>query len=352
MRQSKFLLSFTISVLSFALLISALIFIVNPKQTFKSNTDSPFYHYHDNFLLRKIDLMEKNESRLSFDTLILGSSTSEVLIPADMNELFSARSFSGSIGGGQTPIRYAFFKQAQKHFPELRRIIYMVDFFEFNHFNMPGDFLYQEKLRSLSSNILDEESVFSEIARLKYHLSHQMIESTFSVLTKRFKEKETIIHPDGTTQQSMILSPLKETKTPHRALTDSDKKNLMKQVNENYYTYSNQVLNDFHQLNPITMNLFNQLIEEARQSQIEIHFILAPYQYDFRERLLKNKQLQDRYHEWSEFVLSLSQDGVLVHPFHQEGPGLDSLSPHWRDGIHFDRYSLLEYLRARLATDK
>ncbi len=346
MKQSKFLLSFFISVLSFALLIGALIFFVNPKQTLKSNPQSPFYPYHDNFLLRKIELMETNNS---FDTLILGSSTSEVIIPADMNELFNGKSFSGSIGGGQTPIRYAFFKQAQKEFPELRRLIYMVDFFEFNHLNMSGDFLYQDKLRSLTLGLLDEESV---LAKFKYHLSHQVIESAISVMGKRLKDRKTVIHSDGTTQQSMILSPLKETKTPHRPLTIDQKKNLMMQVNENYYTYSNQVLNDFTKLNPVTLGFFRRIIKEAELSQIEIHFIMAPYQYDFKEMLLKDEQLQKRYQEWTEFMLSLKGDGVYVYPFHQTNLALDPLSPHWRDGIHFDRYALLKYLRENLIIDK
>lgn len=340
MRQSQFLFSFVFSLLLFGALILILLFVVDPKQTLVSNSDNSFREYHDNFLLHKIELMEKERS---FETLILGSSTSEVLIPADMDEFFKTKTFSASIGGGQTPIRYAFFKHALKEFPKLRRIIYMVDFFEFNHLEMTGDFLYQAKLRGLAQDVLDTEP---KLSKFKYHISHQIIESVFSVINKRLRDKKTIIHPDGTTKHSMILSPLKETQTPHQPLTYEQKNNLLKQVNENHYTYSQQVLNEFDKLNPAVTTLFKRMVKEARESGIEIHFILAPYQYDFRNKLFQEEGLEDRYHEWGDFMLSLKQDGVYLYPFHQAPLAFDSLSPHWRDGIHFDRYSLMEYLRA------
>lgn len=342
MKENLFTRYFFISLAACAVIFATFLAIVDPKQTIEIFHPNQFTPYHDNFVLKKIESLESKAG--DFDTMILGSSTSEVFLPADVNEVFSGKSFSGSTGGGQTPVRYAFYKAGFEKFKQLKRVVYVVDFFEFNHLNTPGDFLYNSRMQALTKEIDLDTSAFGFF---KYHLSHQLIESAFVVMKKTKRNQETQINDDGTTAMSMVLSPIIVDNLQSGYLSDSDRARLLEQVNENFYTYSQFVLNNFSKLNPRVVNIFKTMNAHAKENNIEIYYVLAPYQYDFKNRLLKIKGVKEVYSEWANLFLDFAKEShIKLHNPLESDISNDARSNVWRDGIHFNRESAVKMLQS------
>lgn len=340
MNSKAFTSSFTATLILLITLYVSLLIVVDPKQTMEVIDENRFGLYHDNFVLKKRQVMQAG--RRDFDTLILGSSTSEVFLPFDVNTNFSAHSFSASSGGGQTPVRFAFFQAALEDFPNLKRVIYIVDLFEFNHNVLNGEFLYNSELTRLTSSLKLERSLWKS---LRYHFSNQILESVFHVFKKERKKVETVINPDGTTTRSMILSPVKaDDKT--RLLNEKTKARLMEQVDENFYTYSQLVLNQFSKLNPDVLEAFEQINLMTQKRGIEVIYILSPFQNDFYQKIQTLPHLSERLQEWRALFTQFdSLEHVKVLDSFDQDWSQNPLSPVWRDGIHFNRKTASEMLR-------
>lgn len=333
MQKSSFLISFLLTSIVLILSYTLLLVSVDPKQTVELFAENPFYDHHENFILKKRQQMSLGPK--DFDTIILGSSTSEAFYPVDVDFHLNSKSFSASVGGGQTPIRFAMLKAAIDDYHDLQRIIYIVDFFEFNHNILPGEFLFNQELRRLSSSLKIDSSLVDSI---QFHFSNQILESIFSVI-KKYHQGETIqINTDGTTSRSMVLSPLSLDTALDADLNPEMKQNLLVEVEENFYTYSTRVLNQFEKLNPQVIDAFDQINLITGERNIEVIYILAPYQFDFKQRLFKDPSLHHRMHEWIGLFQKFSS---LSHVHLLDTTEIDfSNNPQsavWRDGIHFNR---------------
>lgn len=332
MKSKAFTSFFLMTFIALMTVYASLLIVVDPKQTMEVVSQYKFTPFHDNFVLKKRQVMQSGPR--DFDTLILGSSTSEVFLPIDVNNNFEAHSFSASSGGGQTPVRFAFFQAALEDFPKLKRVIYIVDLFEFNHNVVNGEFLYNNELQRLTDSLNLKRSY---LQFLRYHFSNQILESAFHVIKKYRDGSETVIQPDGTTSRSMILSPVKaDDKT--LLLDDQKKTLLMKQVDENFYTYSQQVLNQFTELNPDVIQAFNQINSMAEIRGLEVIYILSPYQFDFQQKIQTIPHLKERMQEWRDLFSEFQtfKNVKVLDSFDQDW-STNPLSAVWRDGIHFNR---------------
>jgi hypothetical protein len=334
-----FISTFSILILAFA----ALLIIVDPKQTIEFRSDNSFERYHENFILKKRQQMKKGNK--DFDTIILGSSTSEAFYPVDVDFYLNAKSFSAASGGGQTPIRYSFLQAALEDYPNLSRVIYVVDLFEFNHNLTPGDFLYNSEMKRLSSSLNLKRS---PMGFARYHFSNQFIESSINVIKRRKSNVETTIHSDGTTSRSMILSPLDPDISVTIDLNSEQKKNLMIQVDENYHTYSTRVLNNFHELNSDVLKIFDMINSLTLSKDIEVIYILAPYQYDFKMKLMELDDLSILFKDWRTLFenFAAQQENITVVDMFDDKISKNPNSSVWRDGIHFSRGAAISILKS------
>lgn len=301
--------------------------------------------FHDSFILRKAEVL-LHESPQDVETLVLGSSTSEAFYPVDIEDLFGGPVFTASTGGGNTPVRLSFAFLANQAYPELKRLIYVVDFFEFHQSKAPGELLFAQLFEPALDYWQIQERSFYHF--LKFHFTHAAFESVINVLRRAQKNDPIHLNRDGTTERSMVLSPLPDTIADQTELTAPQKKFLDEQIQENFHTYSQKVFKGFERLNPETLRLFQALNEFAGQHGFEILYVLAPYHPDFKEKLFKMKNFRALYQEWIEFFTQLETlpHITVINPTEESLPATA-----WRDGIHFNRTQARSFLKKAIVND-
>lgn len=317
----------------------SIICFVNPNKTAPFNLSDKYTAVHANVILRKAELMEAPNT---FETLILGSSTSEGFTVGMVNQLFKTNSFHADIGGGNTATRFVLFKKALKNFPQLKRVIYVADFYEFNQMPAVPDVAFNAKL---ASEIEDEKVLLNKVDYLKYLFTHQVIESTLGVMKKYSKGYVSPFQADGTTSQSMILSTVQTEKNYFALIQPENKKKLNEEILENYGTYSQSVLANFKQLDPHVAKMFKDLVEIAQKKNVEVIFFMSPFHKNFKDLLLKNKDIKARYAEWVNFMTGFSNTkGVIVYDSTTSFIATEPESGVWRDGIHFNSNAAAYFL--------
>ena len=327
------------ALLLIAIVYCAFISFVNPQQTAPISLSDKFRPYHDNFILRKVELMEQNK----FETLILGSSTSEAFYTSEVDHYFKTKSFHGSIGGGNTFARYVLFKKALKNFPDIKRVIYIADFYEFNQDEIPNVLAFNN---DMNSELEPRFWLHHQFDYLKYLFSHQLIESAFSVMKRKSKGYQSPLLPDGSTTTSMIMSTVQTEEAFNSKIAPENKQKLHEEILENNVTYSQNVLANFEELNPDVKFYYKKLIDEARARNVEVLFLLTPYHHDFRKLLFKDEKIVKRYGEWESFFKGLAESqNVKVFDFLNSVIATDPESGVWRDGIHFNTFAASTFIQ-------
>jgi hypothetical protein len=312
---------------------------INPQVTAPLTLSSKYEPFHDNFLLRKVQMMQGQ----SYETLILGSSTSEAFNIQDINHIFNTTAFHGSIGGGNTTSRFVLFKKAELNFKNLKRVIYVADLYEFNQ-PRPVDILSYNN--ELSKELAGNKLLPWKGEYLKYLFSHQLLESAFTVMKRSKKGYQSPLLKDGSTTTSMIMSTVKTEENFFAKIDPANKPKLMEEILENNVTYSRSVLANFKALNTDVQSLYVTLAKEAKDKNIELIFILSPYHAEFRKLLFQNPDVELRYKEWISFFALLQKDyGVKVYNPLESSIATDTDSGVWRDGIHYNSYAATYFLR-------
>lgn len=344
MNSKDFIKLFILSFVLIVVIYLGFISYVNPQHTSPFNFSNNFQEVHDNILLRKADLVKAGD----FDTIILGSSTSEAFTVAEVNHYFNAKSFHASIGGGSAIARHMLFLKAFEHFKPLKRVIYVADFFEFNKLSTPEQLSFNQDLRSN----LPEKLLLSRFDYFKYLFSHQLLESSFLVLGRKNKGYVSPIKKDGTTSISMVMSTVETENAINAKIKNENLKKIIEEIDENYFSYSNVVLAGFDELNPNVKELYQDMIKRCLENNIELIVIMSPYQQRFKTKLLGNEKIQKRYIEWQNYLNHLSQEYhfTLYNPLNLN-IATDPDSGVWRDGIHFNQFTASFFL-ANIATAK
>jgi hypothetical protein len=275
------------------------------------------------------------------ETVIIGSSTSEAFHPVDINQIYNTQSYVLSLGGADTPTRSVFFKQSVEKFSKLKRIIYVADFFEFNKEEAKPEVAFNLEM----SQKLSDFAKPSPLKFVRYYFNHQILEDAFNVVNRKRKNKKIEINEDGSATRSMVLSTIQARSGFESLISDNEKEKLLDYVEENFVTYSSDVLNNFEILNPKVINLYNELLELAKNKNLEIIFVLSPYQYDFREKLKSIKNFKKLYSEWQNFFGNLAKNQkIKVINATNEFISTEPMSGVWRDGIHYSRAAALTLL--------
>lgn len=344
MKSKDFIKSFSLILLSIVIIYLGFICYVDPQLTAPLSLSHKFQNYHDNVLLRKADLIASG----NFDTVIIGSSTSEAFSVAEVNHYFDAKTFHASIGGGSAIARHMLFKKALKHFKPLKRVIYIADFFEFNKLATPETLSFNQSLKEE----VPEKMLLPKFDYFKYLFSHQLLESSFLVIGRKGKGYVSPIKRDGTTSTSMILSTVETENAINAKIKSSNIKKLNEEIDENYFTYANNVLLGFAELNPNVKELYREMAKLSKDNNVELIMIMSPYHQKFKTKLLKNVNIQKRYEEWQQFLMQLSQDfGINLYNTLALNVATDPDSGVWRDGIHFNQFTA-SYFLANIATMK
>lgn len=336
----KFFLTFFISLLGIAAVHVGFISYVNPQITAPFSLTDKYAAFHDNFLLKKAELMKGQ----SYETIILGSSTSEAFSVQDANHAFKTTSFHGSIGGGNTASRYVLYKKAERNFKDLKRVIYVADLYEHNQ-PKPVDLLAFND--ELSSELKDKNILPPKSDYLKHLFSHKILESALLVMKRAGKNYQSPLLKDGSTSTSMIMSTVHTEENFNAKIAPEHRAKLMEEIIENHGTYSRSVLADFKELNPEVKNLFQALVKEAGEKNIEVIFILAPYHAEFRKLLFQNEDIKNRYQDWIAFFNELGNSpNVKIYNPLESVIATDPESGVWRDGIHFNAPTATYFLNA------
>lgn len=300
-----------------------------------------FEPWHVNLEYAKFDQL--NEVKAPIETLVIGSSTSEAFVPKDVEAIFGGNAYIVSLGGADTPSRMAVLKESLRQFKDLKRIIYVADFFEFNQPKAKPEVAFQKEMGALIPNYARPNI----IEFCKYYLSNQSFEDVFNVLKRFKKDKRLIINSDGTMNQSMILSPLNPNTHADQKLSPSAKIKLNEQIAENYQTYSRSVLKDMKSLNTNVIELYREAVSLAKRREVKLNFILSPYHHDFRELLFKIPHVEKNYELWRFFLGELGEGkGVSVVDTTQHEIATEPMSGVWRDGIHYNRLSAMVFLKS------
>lgn len=346
MTSTKFIKTFFVTI---GVLITAHLLVfcyVNPNKTAPVNLSDKYTAVHANVILRKAELMEAPNT---FETLIVGSSTSEGFAVPLVNQIFKTNAFYAGVGGANTATRFVMVKSALKNFSKLKRIIYVADFYEFNQMPANPDVAFNNKLASL---IEDPKVLLNKADYMKYLFTHQALESTIDVFKKYNKGYVPPFQADGTSFQSMILSTVETEKNYFALVQPENKKKLNDEILENHTTYSQSVLANFKQLDPHVAGMFKDLVKIAKEKNVELIFFMSPYHNEFKKLLFKNSDVKARHAEWIMFFASLKEEkGVEVYDATSSFIATESESGVWRDGIHFNSSAAAYFLTA-LSKDK
>ncbi len=337
MEQKTFLRTFIISLLAFISLYVAIVEGLNPQLTGFLNLRY-FEKWTTNIEYMKFQNIGRVED---VETVVLGSSTSEAYHASDIDKIFNTKTYTLSLGGADTPTRYVFFKKAIEEFSNLKRIIYIADFFEFNKEEAKPAVAFNKEMGASLPSFAKPNG----IDFIKYYLNHQLLEDAFNILKRKKKNKQIILGDDGSASRSMVISSIQAKNGLRALITKEQKEKLTEYIVENYVTYSRSVLNDFEELNQVILSLYEEMISMAQEKKIEIIFILSPYHNDFRNRLMEIENIPKHYESWQELFSKYSEKiGVIVVNPTESFIATEPLSGAWRDGIHYGREAAFSFV--------
>lgn len=339
--DKRFFRIFLFSFLALTFLYVGIIEFFNPHLTGIFNYRE-FEKWTTNIEYVKYRSMEKVEG---VETLIVGSSTSEAYHPSDVDKLYSTRSYVTSLGGADTPSRTVFIKKAIKEFKNLKRIIYIADFFEFNKYVAKPQVAFNLEM----GQELPSYAKPSLLKFIRYYLNHQLLEDSFNIVKRKKKNKQIEVGSNGATSRSMVLSSVQVEKGINNQLDDKKMGQLMEYIIENSITYKTSVLNNFEQLNPTVVKLYEEILDMAKNKEIEIIFILSPYHYEFKKRLKEIPSFNETYAKWTSLLEGYDKMGhVKVISGVNEIFSTSERSGAWRDGIHYSREAAFHLLKQGL----
>lgn len=306
---------------------------------------------HKSEVLRQFELINQFENA---DVLIVGSSTSQNFMVQDIAEVFNLKAYHANSAGAPALARYIYVNQALRRFTDLKKIILVADFFEFNP---SGDkivptLIYNQKTMFAAGNLeklnLPSPSIFDKYLDI---FSYQAVETALSHLGRCLNKRDYgFFNADGTATKDILINAITKAdleSTPPVEL----QKMLELRVAENFVLYKRNAIHDFSELSPVVKNLYKQMVAEASDRGVELHIVASPYHKKFREQLYLDPQLQERHREWLGFLegLASADQRTYVYNFSPHEKYFPDNAQYWRDGTHFSRlasYIILQKIKA------
>lgn len=301
---------------------------------------------HRNLYLKKYERLQNYKT---IKTLILGSSTSEHYATIDTNIFFGGPSFHASVPGSQTIGRLALLNQAIATHPELKTVIYIADFYEFNdnfqYFLDPMVVDNNKLVKKLPDYVKNWRKFNAKEYFWKFY-SYIVLAEAFQQLKLMMLQSQHPIYSESgdillakNWQRQKIDSNLIE-KLKGLATKSADKKinkYLASEIDESLIEYRDGVLKNFN-YSQRTEKLFKTMAKNLSAKNINFIIILSPYHPLFKTKLLTSPGLRTSYHNWKNFMGSLSkQPSTYVVDRLDESRQFPKTSNYWTDGVHYSR---------------
>ena len=287
-----------------------------------------------NIAYKRFKLLE-NTSQVT--DLIVGSSTSEVFVPQVLKDRFGVQAFTVSTGGAGVALRYLLVKQAIDTQPQLKRIIYVADLFEFENSELNTSAYYQsEMIKKLDPDLMSTTKP-GLIARLNDYFSYFVIDRSIRTLKDIIAQKKgkyvSAYHPDGSTTMSMIGA------WPR---SEGIAKNALRSALGMEPLYGKMQI-----LHPESRKVFEKMVKvvEAKEG-LELHLVITPFHEAFFKYYETRFEKNRVYSEWVKelrSLQSLSRRGH-IHAFSYPESlraGVGSEDRFWNDGVHFSSETML-----------
>ena len=334
-RYQKFLLHFFLSFLALIVGVVGFVTWVDPFRNLNYPWGVSFISDR-NIAYKKFKLLEEASQ---VTDLIIGSSTSEVFVPKVLSERYGTQVFSASAGGASLPLRYLLIKQALKTQPQLKRIIYVADLFEFFDPKLENSVYFQPEMMSLA-----EDSFFSQFkpewtSRFNDYFSSLVVDRSIRTFKDFRKERDgkyrSAYFKDGSTTQSMIGGRGGDV-LRNRALASA--------------VGMQTIYGKMTDLNPKSIQVLGELVELVKNQErpIELHLIVSPFHEDFYNHFKKDFEKTGVYSKWIETLKdaqSRSGGKVVVHDFSYPKylqDGITLTDRFWQDGVHFTSETMLK----------
>ncbi|MBU6154683.1 MAG: hypothetical protein KGP28_10310 [Bdellovibrionales bacterium] len=322
-RPGKFILHFSLFSLILLLLIMGLVTWTDPFRNLNFPWKMDFLSDR-NQAYKRFKLIEDAKE---VTDLVIGSSTSEIFVPQVLKERFGVNAFASNSGGASLPLRVILIRHALSVQPNLKRIIYVSDLFEFAKAKLETQVYYQPEMRGwLDPRFLPD---------LKPDLSDRFNDFfSFTVIDRAIRTwKDYLLHrkglcrssynEDGSTTRSMIGGKA----------GDSIEKRVMSSAIALTPLYS-----EMTQLDPIALELFTGLLNDIKtRTGVEVHLILSPFHELFYERFKDHFSKTGLYQNWITTLQSFEGPNIHVHDFSYPRyfeHGITSLDSFWQDGTH------------------
>lgn len=296
-----------------------------------------------NFYLEKLHLMAKAKDT---EVIVLGSSTSENYLNKDVESLFQQKSFHASVAASQAIGRMALANYALENLPQLKSIIYVADFYEFN----------QSFPEFIDPLVADNKTLAAYIPKVALGWEEWDIEQSFwqiysqSVTEKSIEQvkkamtgKDPSIYAangdkvDSVSAPVTPMDPAIVQQLASEAQTAQPDAWLDSKISESVLEYINGALQEFEYATRAEA-LFYDLTKKVAEKNINLYIIPSMYHPRFSEEIFVNKDLAAGHKRWMEFLISLGRlPNVHVLDTTPAAKWIPNVKPYWRDGVHYSQ---------------
>lgn len=255
------------------------------------------------------------------EIIVLGSSRAERISPRWISKVTGKKTVNLSQGGAELLLKMALSNLALKNNKNLKRVIWMADYFELN---AP---MTDSKVRwtpILSQNIESEHefSLSAELRKMQGLIDHNTLEASFALLKSQpaFLELgngqdldyEQCIREDflGKTPASLMQQEVNSVYPRFGAF-------LLMSQSEDYW------------------RMFSEQLKKLAHSGVEVLIFVTPYNPMFVDRLSKeHPESIPAQKKWVDRMKSFQNERIKVIDFSQGVPGDDAGPRFWEDGVH------------------
>jgi hypothetical protein len=349
--QKKIETDFTFWFLSTLAVLSGLVLALtttaDPLQNIRWPWSTRFVSDRNSALVKLIRLKARTQQSPPLETLIVGSSTSEVFGPRLVKEVLGQEAFLAGDGGSPTLLRaaYIFAALESQIQPEnrLRQVIYVSDLFEAR-----GDTRPKENNQTLDTKVYYQPELMGYIpdefknnlkapaffTRWQDFFSEKSLRLSLATLRDlrlhqagKYKSR---FHMDGSTDKTMLDTNFQE--------------KIETRVQRTIQSYQ-PILGAMNDLNPQFWDVLKAVAKACQKKGVALTVILPPWHPLFMKHFREVWKKENLRETWRQGVLALSKSndhvrvldlsdgqksGPIGEPAGEPADGND-----WHDGVHF-----------------
>lgn len=326
MNSKKWFKYFSLLSVVFLLIVAVLNAYVDPYRIY-SQSWRMSYISDRNGRFSKLDRLKKSNG---VELLVVGSSRSEFFFPKDLEKSLGLKSFTTAMGGAYTYTKYAFGMKGLELLPNLKKNVYVSDFYEFNKKEIPWLLADLEEFKGFFSSSDFDEVTPSKFRKISSLFSLTTLSASIKTIKDKTKNKPKSYLSDGSTTVS---------------LTQTSFDDLQKEITKIEHYYLNDNWKGYEQLSSLSEMMIDKLVKQAQVKQVEVQVILTPLHPVLFKRFSLNKDLLKRWSEWKSYWQQRADNAeVTLYDFTDSEKYFANDSSYWQDGAHFSRKASLELI--------